>query len=197
MDADSAREQVLDAAEELFYARGIQAVGMDAIRDAAGVTLRRLYQHFPAKADLVQAYLARRDARWLGDLAAYVDATARTPQERPLVVFDWLEDWFARRDFHGCAFINSFAELGGTSPEVVAAVRRHKDAFHSYLRNLTLAAGASPNTATHIALLAEGAMSTAAISGTTDPARQARQGAQLLLTLESASRDLSRDPDND
>jgi Bacterial regulatory proteins, tetR family len=29
--------RVLDAAEELFYARGIQAVGMDDVRDRSGV----------------------------------------------------------------------------------------------------------------------------------------------------------------
>lgn len=36
LDPDAARERVLAAAEELFYARGIQAVGMDAVRTASG-----------------------------------------------------------------------------------------------------------------------------------------------------------------
>ena len=179
---DPARERILDAAEDLFYARGIQAVGMDAVRDAAGVALRRLYKVFPSKGDLVEAYLARRDARWLGDLVAYVDATAEGPRARLLAVFDWLGDWFARPDFHGCAFINSFGELGGTSPQVAAAARHHKEAFHAYLRELADAAGAAADTGTQIALLAEGAMVTAALSGTPAPAAQAKQAASLLLT---------------
>ncbi|MFH7339322.1 TetR/AcrR family transcriptional regulator [Streptomyces sp. KHY 26] len=185
MSTDPTRERILDSAEELFYARGIQRVGMDAVRDAAGVTLRRLYQLFPSKGDLVEAYLARRDARWLRGLAAYVDSAAHSPRAGLLAVFDWLEDWFARPDFHGCAFINSFGELGGTSPQVTAAARRHKDAFHAYLRELATAAGASADTGTQIALLAEGAMTTAAISGTPAPARQAKQAALLLLTLDA------------
>lgn len=183
MDTDLARERILDAAEDLFYARGIQAVGMDAIRTGSGVTLRRLYQLFPSKGDLVEAYLARRDDRWLRSLITHVEAAAETPRERLLAVFDWLEDWFARPDFHGCAFINSFGELGGTSPQVVAAARHHKDAFHAYLRELATAAGATADTGTQVALLAEGAMTTAAISGTPAAARQAKRAARLLLAL--------------
>ncbi|MFF8991123.1 TetR/AcrR family transcriptional regulator [Streptomyces sp. NPDC014983] len=185
MSTDPARERILDCAEDLFYARGIQHVGMDAVRDAAGVTLRRLYQVFPSKGDLVEAYLARRDARWLSGLAAHVDTAARSPRARLLAVFDWLEDWFAQPDFRGCAFVNSFGELGGTSPQVAAAARRHKDAFHAYLRELATAAGATADTGTQIALLAEGAMTTAAVSGTTAPARHAKQAALLLLTLDA------------
>lgn len=181
MDTEQARERILDAAEHLFYARGIQTVGMDMIRDASGVTLRRLYQLFPSKGDLVEAYLAHRDSRWLQSLAAHVDKVAGTPRERLLAVFDWLEDWFSRPDFHGCGFINSFGELGGTSPEVVAAARHHKDTFHAYLEELATAAGAATDTGGQIALLAEGAMTTAAISGTPAPARQARKAAELLL----------------
>lgn len=183
MDIESTRERILDAAEDLFYTRGVHVVGMDAVRDAAGVTLRRLYQHFPTKDDLFEAYLDRRDTRWLASLADYVEAAAGTPGEGPLAVFDWLERWFTQPDFHGCAFINSFGELGGTSPEVAAVARQHKDAFHAYLRELTAAAGASDDTAAQIALLAEGAITTAAISGTPAPARQAKQAAGLLLTL--------------
>ncbi|WP_042426136.1 TetR/AcrR family transcriptional regulator [Streptacidiphilus anmyonensis] len=185
MDTDPTRERILDAAEELFYARGIQGVGMDVIRDASGVTLRRLYQFFPSKGDLVEAYLARRDARWLDSLVAHVETSADTPEERIPAVFDWLESWFARPDYRGCAFVNSFGELGGTSPQVAAAARRHKEAFHAYLRGLATSAGATEDVGAQIALLAEGAMTTAAISGTPSASRQAKQAARLLLTLDT------------
>lgn len=186
MDTDPARERILDAAEDLFYARGIRAVGMDLIRDTSGVTLRRLYQSFPTKDLLVEAYLARRDARWLGSLAARVEAAdGAGPRDRLLSVFDWLADWFAGAGFRGCAFINSYGELGGTSPEVAAAARRHKDAFHAYLGQLANAAGASAETGAQIALLAEGAMAIAAISGEPESARRAKRAAESLLTLET------------
>jgi AcrR family transcriptional regulator len=187
VDTDPARERILDAAEDLFYARGIRAVGMDLIRDTSGVTLRRLYQLFPTKDILVEAYLARRDSQWLRSLAGRVEAAGagRGPQDRLLAVFDWLEDWFAGPGFRGCAFINSFGELGGTSPEVAAAARRHKEAFHAYLGRLANAAGASADTGGQIALLAEGAMATAAISGDPEPARRAKRAARSLLALDA------------
>ena len=49
MDPQTAKARVLDAAEELFYGRGVQDVGMDEIRSASGVSLKRLYRLFPAK----------------------------------------------------------------------------------------------------------------------------------------------------
>jgi Mg-chelatase subunit ChlI len=39
--ADELRDQLLDAAEVVLYARGIQAVSMDELREASGLALRR------------------------------------------------------------------------------------------------------------------------------------------------------------
>ena len=59
MDDESARTQVVEAADRLFYEHGIRSVGMAQIRDASGVSLKRLYQLFPAK-DLVAAAALHR-----------------------------------------------------------------------------------------------------------------------------------------
>ncbi|MET8028232.1 TetR/AcrR family transcriptional regulator [Streptomyces avermitilis] len=180
MEIAVAREQALDAAEKLFYGRGIQSVGMDDIRGASGVSLKRLYQLFPAKEQLVEAYLERRDIRWRERLAAHVDQH-QGPGERILAVFDWLRQWFAESGFRGCAWINSYGELGAVSPRVAAQVRAHKQAFRDYLAGLVSDAGLPALLADQLYLLAEGAMVTAGISGTTDPAEQAKQAARLLL----------------
>ncbi|MET7848854.1 TetR/AcrR family transcriptional regulator [Streptomyces avermitilis] len=180
MEIAVAREQALDAAEKLFYGRGIQSVGMDDIRGASGVSLKRLYQLFPAKEQLVEAYLERRDIRWRERLAAHVDQH-QDPGERILAVFDWLRQWFAESGFRGCAWINSYGELGAVSPRVAAQVRAHKQAFRDYLAGLVSDAGLPALLADQLYLLAEGAMVTAGISGTTDPAEQAEQAARLLL----------------
>lgn len=179
MDPETAKALVLDAAEGLFYGRGVQGVGMDEIRSASGVSLKRLYRLFPAKEVLVEEYLRRRDARWRASLARYVEA--KPPAERALAVFDWLAGWFEEPGFRGCAFVNSFGELGATSTPVAAAVRDHKEAFRRYLADLAGAAGKPPSLADHLLLLAEGAITTAAISGSADAARQAREAARLLL----------------
>jgi AcrR family transcriptional regulator len=53
------RLQLLDAAAELFAARGYDAVSMRDIAKAVGVTQANLYYHFRDKADLIQATLAQ------------------------------------------------------------------------------------------------------------------------------------------
>ncbi|MFI1722215.1 TetR/AcrR family transcriptional regulator [Streptomyces sp. NPDC020489] len=180
MDSDTARERALDAAEELFYGRGVQSVGMDDIRGASGVSLKRLYQLFPAKEQLVEAYLERRDVRWRGRLAEHVERNT-DPVQRLLTVFDWLEGWFAEDGFRGCAWINSYGELGATSDRVATQVRSHKRAFRAYLDGLVAAAGL-PNALTgQLYLLAEGAMVTAGITGSTRPAAEAREAAKALV----------------
>ncbi|MEV8553584.1 TetR/AcrR family transcriptional regulator [Streptomyces glaucescens] len=180
MDSAEARERALDAAETLFYARGVQAVGMDAVRSASGLSLKRLYQLFPAKDRLVEAYLDRRDERWRGRLAAHV-ARHADPRRRLLAVFDWLEEWFAEPGFRGCAWINAYGELGATAPGVAERVRAHKEAFRDQLAGLVVDAGAPPALTGPLFLLAEGAMVTAGITRTTAPAAEAREAARLLL----------------
>ncbi|MEW2546961.1 TetR/AcrR family transcriptional regulator [Streptomyces sp. NPDC047002] len=186
MDGTTARQQALDAAERLFYGRGIQTVGMDEIRTASGVSLKRLYQLFPAKDQLVQAYLERRDVAWRRRLADRVDRES-DPVERVLAVFDHLGAWFREPDFRGCAWINSYGELGATSEGVAALARAHKAAFRAYLVRLADAAGLPGGLADHLLLLAEGAMVTAAIFGTPEPAAQARSAAALLVAAHTGS----------
>lgn len=181
-DSAVARERALDAAEELFYGRGVQAVGMDAVRTASGLSLKRLYQLFPAKEELVEAYLERRDLRWRGRLAEHVERHT-DPRARIPAVFDWLEDRFGEADFRGCAWINSYGELGATSERVVAQVRAHKRAFRAYLAGLVADAGLPEALAGQLFLLAEGAMVTAGITGTTEPAAEAREAALALSRL--------------
>ncbi|MFE9774719.1 TetR/AcrR family transcriptional regulator [Streptomyces sp. NPDC005931] len=180
MDSAVARERALDAAGELFYGRGVRAVGMDEVRSASGLSLKRLYQLFPAKELLVEAYLERRDARWRGRLAAHVDRF-EDPRRRVLAVFDWLGEWFAEPGFRGCAWINVHGELGATSPGVAAQVRAHKRAFREYLAGLVADAGLPDALAGQLFLLAEGAMVTAGVTRTAAPAAEAREAARLLL----------------
>lgn len=180
MDLAAAKARLLDAADVLFYERGVQAVGMDAIREASGVSLKRAYQVFPSKDQLVEAVLRRRDRSVRTAIGAYTSAPT-TPTDRILAVFDYLYDWFSEPDYRGCAFINSFAELGGASENIAGIVRGHKQAVRDHLADLVAAAGHPPGLADQLAILANGAMVTAAIGGSAEPARQARAAAQLLL----------------
>jgi AcrR family transcriptional regulator len=66
----SPRERLLDAANELFYAEGVQSVGIDRVIERAGVAKASLYSTFGSKEELVRAYLEARHERTLGRLRA-------------------------------------------------------------------------------------------------------------------------------
>ena len=55
----AARERLLQTAARIFYAEGINTVGVDRIVKEADVTLATFYRHFPSKQDLILAYLQR------------------------------------------------------------------------------------------------------------------------------------------
>ncbi|MFJ1566995.1 TetR/AcrR family transcriptional regulator [Streptomyces erythrochromogenes] len=173
MDDEEARTRLLDAAEELFYRHGIQAVGMDRIRTASGVPLKRLYRLYPAKESLVTAYLERRDRRWTASLRESVAGAA----EPVPAVFDWLARWFSEPDFRGCAFLNAYGELGAAAPEVV---RAHKAELHALLAEL-VPAEAPPALADQLLILVEGATAVAALTPGPEPALRAREVAEALL----------------
>ena len=174
------RERVVDAADALFYSRGIRAVGMDDVRNEAGVSLKRLYTLFPGKDSLVLAVLHKRHAMWTEGLTAAIDATDGA-REKLLAVYDYLAAWFAEDTFRGCGFINAFGELGLTSPEVAAYAREHKRSFQEQLAGLVARAGVDASLAPQLAILAEGAQTTAAIEGSPEAALHARRAAVTLI----------------
>ncbi|MDO8185219.1 TetR/AcrR family transcriptional regulator [Conexibacter sp. JD483] len=175
-----AREQVLDAAGRLFAERGVQAVGMDAIRDAAGISLKRIYALFPSKEALVTATLREREQVVLAQLEA-IAARTEPPRERILALFDLLADWFAQPGYRGCEFVNAFGELGPSSESIATTVRDHKRAWVELLERLVGEAGGSPPLAAQLSLLVNGAMVSAAIGATDEPAAEARAAAAVLL----------------
>src|ERR1700694_963390 len=116
----SARDRLLAAADELFYAEGVHVVGVDRIVERAGVTKASLYNTFGSKDELVRAYLEnhfrRRQARIANILAAHT-----TPRARLLAVFGEVEGLLAGSAFRGCRFISAAAESGpGDAGELVA-----------------------------------------------------------------------------
>lgn len=177
---EQVRERVLEAADRLYYGRGIQSVGMDELRLASGVSLKALYGLFPSKAAIVLEVLDRRHALWTDGVTERV-ARVTTPREKLLAIYDYLADWFLDDTFRGCGFINAFAELGSISPEVAQRAREHKAGFQAYVARLVAGAGADPSLAPQLSILAEGAQTTAAIAGTGEAAGHARRAAAILI----------------
>ena len=59
-----ARQRLLEAAERLFYAEGVRAVGIDRIIAEAEVAKMSLYNHFASKDDLILAVLQYREEKF-------------------------------------------------------------------------------------------------------------------------------------
>lgn len=76
---DERRLRILNAAAELFHARGYTTTSIDAIGERAGVTGPAVYRHFPSKQELLLELLEMAVAKALGDPAAEAgsDAAAR------------------------------------------------------------------------------------------------------------------------
>lgn len=172
-------ERLLDAAEQLFYDRGFQSVGMDELRTASGLPLKRIYSLFPGKESIAVAMLDRRDDRWQASLARRIGQETAGP-DRVLAVFDWLVAWLETEGHRGCAWINASGELGGSSLEVIRAARRHQLRLRAQIdeaargTDVEVVAGA-------LFLLFEGAIATAGIAGNADAAKDAREFALELL----------------
>lgn len=175
MNDEEVRTRLLDAAEALFYADGIQAVGMDRIRAQSGIPLKRLYRLYPAKEALVAAYLERRDRRWMAGLRAAVTGAP----DPVAAVFDWLARWFAEPDFRGCAFLNAYGELGAGPAAVLDVVRGHKAELRALLAEI--AGPGREGLAEQLLLLVEGATVVAALEPGSGAAARAREAAYVLV----------------
>ncbi len=177
------RERIVEAADRLFYGRGIQSVGMDAVREEAGVPLKRLYAEFPSKDALLSEVLNHRAQLWSVGIAEAA-REAPTPRDKLLAIYDFLGEWFRSDGFRGCGFVNAFGELGAVSADVAAVAHEQKASFQRYVGDLVAEMGGSPVLASQLAILAEGAQTTAAIGRRPEAAEHAREAAEVLIGAE-------------
>lgn len=74
------RRQLLDAAMQVFVARGYHAAAMDEIAERAGVSKPVLYQHFPGKQDLYLALLDESVGRLVEAVTGAIRSTTDNRQ---------------------------------------------------------------------------------------------------------------------
>lgn len=171
----SMAERIMQAADRLFYSKGIRAVGVDAVAAEAGISKRSLYDTFPSKDALIAAYLRGR-AQPLPD-------SSLPPAEQALALFDQLHARFVQGDFRGCPFVNAVTELADDCASAREIASVYKQERRQYLaRLLGLAGAAEPDTlAGQLALLFEGAIASMLIRQDAAVATQAREAAVVLM----------------
>ncbi|MFB2584535.1 TetR/AcrR family transcriptional regulator [Herbiconiux liukaitaii] len=150
--------KLLDAAEELFFTRGIAATSIDAVLARAGVSAATLYRGYPSKEALVAAALERRQAAWVQTWTETVEQET-SAEGRLLAVFTAL-DRFRERPFRArwCAFLGSSAEYSDPPVEVDRAVRADTLGFRLRLTELAepLVGDRAPELAEQLLLVVSG-----------------------------------------
>jgi AcrR family transcriptional regulator len=185
-DPRSARERLLDAANELFYAEGVQSVGIDRIIEHAGVAKGSLYNTFGSKEALVRAYLDARHEGTTSRLQRAIDSV-EDPRAKILAVFDAQAQIFRQPDFHGCAFVaaGAEAEAGG---QIAQATEAYRHWIRAMFTRLAKAAGARDprRLGEQLQLLYDGGGIAANMDHNPAIAKASRAAAAALLDLATA-----------
>ena len=71
-EAEERREEILDAAERLFAAKGFDSTSTGDILDAVGIARGTLYYHFRSKEDILDGVIQRITDRLIRDASAIV-----------------------------------------------------------------------------------------------------------------------------
>ncbi|MFE0631910.1 TetR/AcrR family transcriptional regulator [Streptomyces sp. NPDC058864] len=177
----SARERLLSAANELFYAEGVQTVGIDRIIERAGVAKASLYNTFGSKDELVHAYLQSRHAATTARILAFLERY-ETPRTRLLGVFDAQAESFKGPGYRGCAFIAASAEAeAGSSTEQASS--DYRAWVRALFTDLARQAGVTdPQTlGRRLQLLYDGCAVSVRMDADPEAAAAARATAEVLL----------------
>jgi AcrR family transcriptional regulator len=182
-----ARERLLAAANELFYAEGIHTVGVDRIIEHAGVSRASFYNNFDSKEQLIHTYLLGRHEGTTSRLSEAI-AAHDDPRQKILAVFDIQAAVFRQPDFNGCAFqaASTEAPVGGTIASDATAFRQWMRTMFTDLAGL--AGAADPEQlGRQLHLLYDGAGLTARMDHDADIAVATRAAVEALLDAAAAA----------
>lgn len=172
----AAGTRLLEAASDLFYERGVRAVGVDLIAETAGTTKKTLYDRFGSKDALVALYLLRRAHRWREYLLPRLAAADPDRDTQVRLVFVALEAWMGAQR-RGCAFVNAYAELGGSDHPALPVIRAEK----AWMRALFAALADDAALGAHLHLLYEGTLVVLTAGGNPEAAAEARRSVRAAM----------------
>jgi len=153
------RERILQAARELFYRDGINAVSVDAVASAAETNKMTVYRHFSSKDELVAAYLAELAAEGEGVWEEVRAAHPGDPDAQLRYLMRKVSQWATQSTARGCALANAAVELAERRHPARRVVEAHKRKQCERLVGLVREAGyaRAESLADELFLLVEGA----------------------------------------
>jgi AcrR family transcriptional regulator len=179
------RQRILMVARDLFYERGVRAVGVDEIAEAAGTNKMTLYRHFASKdllvAECLRQFAEQADAEW-DSLAA---AHAGNPRGELTAWLAAVTDHILAAGGRGCALANAAVELAEKDHPARKVIEEVKRAQRDRLVRLCRAAVLHEPEflADELFLLLEGARVSAQSIGRDGPAaRLVRMGEATIAS---------------
>jgi AcrR family transcriptional regulator len=179
----TAAQRVFDAARELFYRRGVRAVGVDEIVVQAGVTKPSLYRAYASKDELVASCLEQSAREHAEELDAVIDAAGPDPLKQIRALIAVYADEIADPEFRGCPLSNTAVEFPEPGHPGRAVIEDCKTDMRRRIGELTrrLDVRNPELLADGLLLIIEGAMSTHHIFGSQGPSAALTAAADALL----------------
>ncbi len=177
------RDRIMQTASDLFYCRGIRAVGVDTIASEAGTNKMSFYRSFASKDELVAEYLrgAEREGwQWWDETVAQ---HAGDPRAQVEALFDVLVTNTCKDDSRGCALANAAVEITEPDHPARPIVEKFKAEMQRRFRHLAQEMGAREPDALGDALMLlwEGSYLTRLTLGQHGPVQGAAKAARALI----------------
>ncbi|MBP1860253.1 TetR/AcrR family transcriptional regulator [Rhizobium herbae] len=153
------RDRILATASELFYRRGVRAVGVDLVVEKSGVAKTSLYRHFGTKDDLIAAFLKREDQDFWSTWERVKEQHQDDPRAELDAHFEWIGERVGRDNYRGCPQINTAAEFPEAGHPARKVAEAHMCEMRRRLRTIAqgLSVAAPDRLAGQLAVLINGA----------------------------------------
>ena len=179
----SARDRVFKTAADLFYRKGIRAVGVETIAAEANTTKMSLYRSFPSKDELVAEWLRDHDTHFWQTWDAMAQKFPDDPLQQIRAAFALLTKHIADPKARGCPIANAAVELTEKDHPARKVIEAHKANLRNRLSELCLQMKANEPEllADELFLLMEGAQVSIQTLGVRGPARNVARAADNLI----------------
>lgn len=178
----SARKRIFDMASELFYRRGIRAVGIDAIATQAKTTKMSLYRSFPSKDALVAEWLRDHDAKFWQTWDSISQQHRGEARKQLRAAFALLAKHLSDPGARGCPMTNAAVEITEKNHPARRVIEAHMTKLRARLADLCKRTGAREPAllADELFLVMEGAQ-VSTVVGVRIPGRSVACAADALI----------------
>ncbi|KNC13262.1 TetR/AcrR family transcriptional regulator [Pantoea sp. BIGb0393] len=172
------KQDIIQAAERLFYLNGFHATSTDRICSEAQVSTRTLYRYFPSREALTAAVLEARQARFF--------AALHQPEHPHAVaqMFDVMREWMLEYGNNGCLFLKAWGEYAAEDIALAQQAMAYRHHMRAYIARCVNPQSSPENSALADAvwLLFEGVLTSALVLGAADACATGKAAALQLLS---------------